>query len=112
MVRSYLLPVLVVMLVSLGLISLKGIGMRLGSYESFYNSGTLALGTAALMILVASALGWLYLLSYLEVSRAIAFSALTFPFVYALSWCFLGEVVSPRQLFGMVAIVAGVMLST
>lgn len=112
MIRSLLLPVFVMVLLSVAQLGFKLVGSRLTPFETLYSSGTAVLGCIAVAAYLLAIAGWFYVLSYMELSRASMFYGLTFFFVPLLAWACLGEQISMKQALGAATIVLGVALST
>jgi len=111
--KSVILPVTVVLLLTIGQTGFKFVGEKLNADMSLMGvwSAKLELFVTLSIYAIATVL-WIYVLSYLPLSKAFTYYALVFIIVPLIAtFVFHEEVFNPQFLFGSALIVIGVLIT-
>jgi len=111
---NYLIIVACVIVVAVGQLLFKQVGLRLGNqgFEAFLTDyKTAGIFFAALFFYGISTLGWVLALRHVPLSTAYLFMSLSFVLVPIGAWIFLGETLSLRALMGSGLIISGIFLA-
>ncbi len=107
MFKTVFLPILVVVLLTLGQIGFKIVGTSLGSLSI---KTLVPLGFTLFIYAIATVL-WIYVLSYMELSRAFSYYALVFVLVPTLGVFLFDETINHVKLIvGTILISGGVLI--
>jgi drug/metabolite transporter (DMT)-like permease len=116
--RTYLVALLAILLLSFGQVLLKllavrgaaaGVSLANWQREAFSFAW---LGASVVAIYACVLVCWLYVLTSLELNRAFAFVALAFALVPLFSYLLLGEKITVGSIAGSALIIFGILVAT
>jgi len=111
---NYLIILACVLVVAVGQLLFKNVGLRLGSSGlegllSDYRAAGLFL--TALFLYAVSTLGWVLALRQVPLSTAYLFMSLSFVIVPVLAYYFLDETLSIKTMIGSALIISGILVA-
>lgn len=101
-----------VVLIAIGQILFKAIGVALVAGGTWMNPRALTLGITAGVVYVVATLLWVWLLRTAPLSRAYPYMALSFVLVPMMSTFFYREAISAQYMIGIALVVAGILIAS
>lgn len=110
--RTDAIAILCVVGLAIGQILFKASAISLSQTGSFFSTRTLSTLISAMFLYGITSIVWVWLLQKTELGRVYPFMALAFVLVPMGSHFFFGEQFDLRYVFGVVLIVAGIIVAT
>lgn len=111
-IGQLVLTVACVLIISLGQVLFKYVGLNMKSASSVFEPRILGMIAGALFVYAVATLLWILLLRSVPLSRAYPFMAMAFLVVPALSYFFFNEPINGWYLVGTALIIGGVVVIT
>ncbi len=110
--RGKVIIIACVIVMTIGQILFKQVAVNYNKTDDLFNWNVLGILVIAGILYVTSSGLWVWALRYVELSKAYPYFALGFVFVPLLGAWFFGEVLSLKYAFGVIMIIAGVILTS
>jgi drug/metabolite transporter (DMT)-like permease len=107
---SKIAPYLCMLGLGIGQILFKTVAIAANGTRILSSPRASAILAAALLLYGLTTIGWINTLRYLPLSRGYPIMALAYVIVPVLSWYWLGEKLSPLYWFGIMLLVAGIIV--